>query len=105
MATLARLRALPDLDLEVVRRVREQRGHAEPAGGDLLAAPLRVLAEQVRKLPALAVDAEDVEAHRGFRVRAVRGLALGAERHGRDVEGRAVLAGDRGRFVQRPSGG
>src|SRR5688572_26750112 len=43
MPAFAGLRALADLDLEVVGRVREQRGDAEPARGDLLAAVARVL--------------------------------------------------------------
>src|SRR4051812_20266190 len=91
VASLARLRALADLDLEVVRRVREQRGHAEATGCDLLAAIARVPADEIGQLAALAVDAEEIEPRHGLGVRAVRGLALRSEGHRRDVEGRRVL--------------
>src|SRR5438093_1231603 len=107
MPALAGLRALADLDLEVVRRVREHRRHAEPPRRDLLPAVVRVAADEVGQLAALAVHAEQVETRHGLGVRAVRGLALRAERHRRDVEGRGVLAGPRvrgrgGLAVERP---
>src|SRR5438874_13829117 len=93
MAALPGFRALPDLYLEIVRRVREQRGNAEAARGDLLTAVMRIAADEIRKLAAFAVNAEKVETGHGFRIRAVRGLALRSERHRRDVKGSRVLAG------------
>src|SRR5204863_1641840 len=92
MAALTWLGPLADLDLEVVARVREERRHAEASGRDLLTAVARVPAEEIGQLAALAVDTEHVHAERGLRVRAVRGLALRAEGHRRDVQGHRVLA-------------
>src|SRR5437870_8090596 len=91
MAALPGFRALPDLYLEIVRRVREQRGNAEAARGDLLTAVMRIAADEIRQLAAFAVDAEKVEPGHRFRVRAVGGLALRSEGHRRDVEGTGVL--------------
>src|SRR5258706_1307465 len=78
---LAGLRPLADLDLEVVRRVREERRHTEATGGDLLAAIARVLPDEVGQLAALAVHAQEVHARHRLGIRAVRGLALRPERH------------------------
>src|SRR5437870_8888136 len=91
MAALPGFRALPDLYLEIVRRIREQRGNAEAARGDLLTTVMRIAADEIRQLAALTVDTEQVEAGHRFRVRAVRGLALRPEGHRRDVEGTGVL--------------
>ena len=91
MAAFTGLRALPDLYLEIVRRIREQRGNAEAARGDLLTTVMRIAADEIRQLAAFAVDAEKVETGHRFRVRAVRGLALRPEGHRRDVEGTGVL--------------
>jgi len=55
MTSLARLRALADLDLEIVGRVREKRRDAEATGGDLLAAIARVAADEIGELAALAL--------------------------------------------------
>ena len=93
VTALAGLGALPDLDLEIVRRVREQGRHAEPARRDLLTAIARIAADQIGKLPALAVDAEQVDPRHRLGVRAVRRLALRSEGHRRDVEGSGVLPG------------
>src|SRR5438445_3586608 len=92
MAALPGFRALPDLYLEIVRRVREQRGNAEAARGDLLTAVMRIAADEIRQLAAFAVDAEKVETGHRFRVRAIGGLALRSERHRRDVERTSVFA-------------
>src|SRR3989442_1407543 len=101
MTSLARLRALADLDLEIVGRVREKRRNAEAPGGDLLAAIAGVAADETGKLAALAVHAEQVEPRHRLRVRAVRRLALRPEGHRRDVEGARVLAGARvGRMLE-----
>ena len=81
MPAFAGLGALADLDLEVVRGVREQRRYAEASARDLLAAVARIAADEVRQLAAFAVHAEEIEAGHGLRVRAVRGLTLRAERH------------------------
>ena len=81
MAAFTGLRALPDLDLEVVRRVREQRGNAEPARRDLLSAIARIAADQIGQLSAFAVDAKQIETRHRLGVRAVRGLALRPEGH------------------------
>src|SRR5438094_820211 len=106
MAALPGFRALPDLYLEIVRRVREQRGNAEAARGDLLTAVMRITADETRQLAALAVDAEKVETGHRFRIRAVRGLALRSEGHRRDVKGSRVLARAGIRrtlgFIERP---
>ena len=96
VTALARLRALPDLDLEVVRRVREQRGHAKPAGRDLLPAIAWVTADEIGELSALAVDAEQVEARHRLGVCAICGLPLRAEGHRRDVKGTSVFPRGRG---------
>src|SRR6266550_2347593 len=92
MAALPGLRALPNLYLEIVRRVREQRGNAEAARGDLLTTVMRIAADEIRQLAAFAVYAEKVETGHRFRVRAVRGLTLRSEGHRRDVKGSVVLA-------------
>src|SRR6266566_1858230 len=92
MAALPGLRALPNLYLEIVRRVREQRGNAEAARGDLLTTVMRIAADEIGKLAAFAVYAEKVETGHRFRVRAVRGLTLRSEGHRRDVKGSLVLA-------------
>jgi len=86
LATLARLRALGHLDLDVVRVREVVGGDAEPAGGDLLdrAAPLRVV-QPVGVLPALA------------------GVRLGAEPVHRDGEGLVGLGGD-GAVAHRAGG-
>src|SRR2546430_5794381 len=106
MAALPGFRALPDLYLEIVRRVREQRGNAEAARGDLLTTVMWIAADEIRKLAPFAVDAEKVEAGHRFRVRAVRGLALRSEGHRRDVKGTRVLARAGIRralgFIERP---
>ena len=81
MSALAWLGALADLDLEVVRGVREQRRDPEASACDLLTAVSGVAADQVRELAALAIHAEEVETGHGLRIRAVRRLALRAERH------------------------
>src|SRR5438270_11772607 len=96
VTALARLRALPDLDLEVVRRVREQCGYAEPAGRDLLPAIAGITADVIGELSALAVDAEQVEARHRLGVCAVRGLPLRAEGDRRDVKGTSVFPRGRG---------
>src|SRR5207302_9783334 len=96
VTALARLRALPNLDLEVVRRVREQCGYAEPAGRDLLPAIAGITADEIGELSALAVDAEQVEARHRLGVCAVRGLPLRAEGHRRDVKGTSVFPRGRG---------
>ena len=106
MAALPGFRALPDLYLEIVRRVREQRGNAEAARGDLLTAVMRIAADEIRQLAPLAVDAEKIETGHRFRIRAVRGLALRSEGHRRDVKGSRVLARAGIRralgFIERP---
>src|SRR6185503_6613966 len=97
VTALAWLRTLADLDLEVVRRIREHGRDAEPPGRDLLAAVARVLADEVGQLAALAVDAEQIHPRHRLGVRAVRGLSLRAERHRRDVDRRLVVTGARAR--------
>src|SRR6266566_3999220 len=92
MTALPGFRALPDLYLEIVRRVREQRGNAEAARGDLLTTVMRIAADEIGQLAAFAVDAEKVETGHRFRIRAVCGLALRSEGHRRDVEGTSVFA-------------
>ena len=92
VAALPGLRALADLDLEVVRRIREERRHTEAAGGDLLSAIAWIPTDEIGELTALAVDAEQIEPRHRLGIRTVRGLALGSERHRRDVEGRRVFA-------------
>ena len=91
VTALARLRALSDLDLEVIGRVREQRGHAKAAGRDLLPAIAGITADEIGELSALAVDAEQVEARHRLGVCAICGLALRAEGHRRDVKGSSVF--------------
>ena len=86
LTAFARLRALRDLDLQVVRVHQIVRGHAEPAGRDLLdrAAPpvaVRVGLEPVRLLAALAGVAPRAEAVHRDRERLVRLRADRAERH------------------------
>src|SRR6185503_17453194 len=99
VTALARLRALADLDLEVVGRIGQHGRDTEPSRRDLLAAVAWVLADQVRQLAALAVDAEQIHPSHRLGVRAVRGLPLRAEGHRRDVDRRLVVsgAGARGR--------
>ena len=92
VAALPGLRALADLDLEVVRRIREERRHTEAAGGDLLSAIAWIPTDEIGELTALAVDAEQIEPRHRLGIRTVRGLALRSERHRRDVEGRRVFA-------------
>ncbi len=95
VAALAGLRALADLDLGEVGGVEHLRGDAEAARGDLLPAPLAVMAVHVADLPALAVDAEDVGRLRRLRVGAEGGLRLGAEAHRGDHD-RVVVVADGG---------
>src|SRR5439155_13133581 len=74
MPTLTRLGTLADLDLEVVGRIREEGGHAEASGCDLLAAIVRIPPDEIGQLAALTVDAEEIHPRHGLGVRAVRGL-------------------------------
>jgi hypothetical protein len=92
MPALARLRPLADLDLRDVGGVEHLRRDPEPARGDLLAAPLAVVAVHVGDLAALPVDAEDVDRLRGLGVGAEGGLALRAEAHRRDHHRVVVMA-------------
>jgi hypothetical protein len=95
MAALARLRPLADLDLGDVGGVEHLGGDAEAARGDLLSAPLAVIAEHVGDLAPLPVDAQDVDRLRGFGVGAERRLRLGPEAHRGDHE-RVVVRTDAG---------
>ena len=95
VATLARLGALADLDLGQVGGVEHLGRDAEAARGDLLAAPLAVVAVHVADLAALAVDAEDVGRLRRLRVGTEGGLRLRAEAHRGDHD-RVVVVADAG---------
>ena len=98
VATLAGLRALADLDLGDVGGVEHLRGDAEPAGCDLLPAPLTVLPVHVLDLATLAVDAEDVDLLRRLRIGAEGRLRLRAEAHRGDHD-RVVVAAHTGVYL------
>ena len=84
VTAFARLCALAYLDLGEVGGIQHLCRDTEPAGGNLLAAPLAVLAKHVRDLPTLPVDAEDVDRLRRVGIGAKRRLGLGAEAHRAD---------------------
>src|SRR6185503_6293223 len=95
VAALAGLGALADLDLGDVGAVQHLRRDAEAPGGDLLAAPVAVLAVHVADLAALAVDAEDVGRLRRVGIGAEGRLGLRAEAHRGDHD-RVVVVADAG---------
>ena len=97
---LAGLRALADLDLGDVGGVEHLGRDPEAARGDLLPAPLAVLAVHVLDLAALAVDAEDVDRLAGLGVGAERRLGLRAEAHRADHQ-RVVVMADGGIHLGR----
>lgn len=95
MAALAGLGALADLDLGDVGAVDHLGRDAEAPRGDLLAAPVAVLAVHVADLPTLAVHAEDVGRLGRVGVGAEGRFRLRAEAHRGDHD-RVVVVTDPG---------
>ena len=95
VAALAGLRALADLDLGDVGAVHHLGRDAEAPRGDLLAAPVAVLAVHVFDLATLAVHAEDVGRLRRVGVGAEGRFRLRAEAHRGDHD-RVVVVADAG---------